>query len=100
MGGPAPTATNNASGTTVTLNCTPQAQVQQIISLAMGGTAVPAQPFPPFVESTPSLSFLFASPGLLAGPYVVRLQVDGVESAVSWTSGPPAKFTSPIVMVT
>jgi len=96
---PAPTATNGASGTTVTLKCTPDAQVRQIISLAMGGSAVPAQPFPPLVTITPDLSFLFPAPGLASGPYVIRLQVDGVESAVKWTAGPPAKFISPIVTV-
>jgi len=92
---PPPTATQTAAGTVVAVNFTPQARPAQIISLAMGGTAVPPKPF---TSNVSALSFLFPSPGLLAGPYVVRLQVDGVDSAVTWSPSPP-KFTSPIATV-
>jgi hypothetical protein len=102
MSSPAPTVLNDASGTTITLNCTPDVQPRQVVSLAMGGKAVPANTF---TSNTPTLSFLFAAPGLASGPYVIRLQVDGVESAVSWTAGTagpppvPPQFTAPIVNV-
>jgi hypothetical protein len=96
---PPPAVTQDASGTTVTLNCAPDAQARQIISLVMGGTAIPAQPLPPLVTITPTLSFLFAAPGLAPGPYVIRLQVDGVDSAVSWSATPTPHFTAPIVTV-
>lgn len=91
-----PVVTNTVAGTTITVNCTPQVQQRQIISLSMGGTSVPAQPF---LTITPQVSFLFPSPGLAAGNYVIRLQVDGVESAVTWTAKPKPAFTSPMVTV-
>jgi hypothetical protein len=96
MSGTPPTAANSAAGTLVTLHCTPQVQAHQLVFLAMGGTAVPAQTF---ASPASTLSFLFPTPGLTPGPYVIRLQVDGVESAVSWSVGPPAKFTNPLVTV-
>ena len=96
MSSPAPTVSNDASGTTITLDCTPDVQPQQLVSLAAGGIAVPANAF---TSSTSTLSFLFPTPGLASGPYVMRLQVDGVDSAVSWTAGPPPRFTAPMVNV-
>jgi hypothetical protein len=93
--GPPPTVTNIAAGTSVALNCTPQVRPTQMIALAMGGTAMPPQPF---TSNTSALTFLFPAPGLPPGPYVIRLQVDGVESAVSWSASPP-QFTAPIVTV-
>ena len=98
---PAPTIVSGPTGTSVTLNCTPQVQPQQDVSLAMGGTAVPANPIPPPPPaSTPTLSFLFPTPGLPSGPYVARLQIDGVESTVTWSASPsPPHFTTPILNV-
>jgi len=97
MSSPAPTVTNTPAGTVVKLNCTPQVQPRQIISLAMGGTAVPPEAF---TIQTPTLSFLFPTPGLPPGTYVVRLQVDGVESSVKWSATPaPPRFTFPLVTV-
>lgn len=90
-----PVVTNTAAGTSVALNCTPEVRPAQVIALAMGGTAAPPQPFG---ANTSSLTFLFPSPGLPPGPYVARLQVDGVESAVSWSASPP-QFTAPMVTV-
>jgi hypothetical protein len=92
---PPPVVTNTAAGTSVALHCTPDARPAQVIALAMGGTAAPPQPFG---ANTSSLTFMFPAPGLPAGPYVIRLQVDGVDSAVSWSTSPP-QFTAPIVMV-
>jgi hypothetical protein len=92
---PPPTATATSAGTVVAVSFTPQARPTQVISLAMSGTAVPPEPF---TSNTSALTFLFPSPGLPPGAYVVRLQVDGVDSAVTWSS-PPPKFTSPIVTV-
>ncbi|HEY7334959.1 MAG TPA: DUF4255 domain-containing protein [Bryobacteraceae bacterium] len=101
MSSPAPTIANGPTGTSITLNCTPQVQPQQDVSLAMGGTAVPANPIPaPPPASTPTLSFLFPTPGLPNGPYVARLQIDGVESTVTWSATPaPPHFTTPILNV-
>ncbi len=93
-----PVVTNDASGTTVTVNATPFLQQQQTISLSMGGASAPAQLFTPPTTISPQVSFLFPTPGLAAGIYVIRLQVDGVESAVTWTASPPG-FTSPLVTV-
>jgi hypothetical protein len=98
---PAPVISNTPAGTSITLNCTPQVQPQQTVSLAMGGASVPANPIPPPPPaSTATLSFLFPTPGLAPGPYVARLQIDGVESVVTWSaSPPPPHFTSPILTV-
>jgi len=93
--GPPPAVINTAAGTSVTLNCTPEVRPPQLIALSMGGTAVPPQPFD---SNASSLTFVFGAPGLPPGPYVIRLQVDGVESAVSWSTSPP-QFTAPIVTV-
>jgi hypothetical protein len=96
---PAPVAVTNASGeVSVTLRCNPLVQPTQSVSLALGSSAVPAQPFT--VAANP-LSFQF--PALSPGPYLARLQVDGVDSPVSmgWTATPPKLpiFTGPFVGV-
>lgn len=92
---PAPVATGNASGILVMITCNPKVQTTQSISLALGSTAVPAQPL---TTATDTLSFQF--PALAAGPYLARLQVDGAESPVSvnW-SPPPPVFTGPFVTI-
>jgi len=93
---PAPTAVANAAGTLVTLSCNPQALPNQTVSLIMGSIAVFAQPF---AAATATLSFQF-TPALPSGPYLARLQVEGVVSpvAVDWSATPP-KFTGPMVTV-
>ncbi len=93
---PAPTATGNTAGTLVTLSCNPQVLPNQSVSLIMGANAVPAQPF---TAATATLSFQF-TPALAKGPYLARLQVDGVVSpvAVNWSVTPPT-FIGPMVTV-
>jgi hypothetical protein len=90
-----PTVMANASGTLVTLSCNPQVLPSQSISLALGGTSVPAQTFD---APTATLSFQF--PTLSPGSYLARLRVDGVDSsvAVNWAATPPT-FTGPFVTV-
>ena len=92
---PAPSVVPNAAGLLVTVNCDPEVLPNQSVSLALGGTAVPAVVFDVL---TPVLSFQF--PPLAAGPYLARLRVDGVESPVTvdWAAVPPA-FTGPWVTV-
>ena len=72
---PAPVATANASGILVMITCNPKVQTTQSISLALGSTAVPAQPS---TTATDTLSFQF--PALAAGPYWPAFQVDGAEN--------------------
>jgi uncharacterized protein DUF4255 len=91
----AATAAANASGTLVTLTANPQVVMGQTVSLAMGGTTAPAQPF---TAPTATLSFQF--PALAHGSYLARLRVDGVDSpvAVNWSVTPPS-FTAPFINV-
>jgi hypothetical protein len=93
---PAPSAVGNTAGTLVALSCNPQALPNQSVSLIMGASAVPAQPF---AAATAGLSFQF-TPALAKGPYLARLQVDGVVSpvVVNWSATPPT-FTGPMVTV-
>ena len=93
---PAPTVAASGSGTVVTLNCNPHVLPNQIVQLIMGANAVPMQPL---TAATAQLSFQF-TPALATGPYLARLQVDGVVSpvAVNWTATPPT-FTGPMVAV-
>ena len=91
----AATAAANASGTLVTLTANPQVVTGQTVSLAMGGTTAPAQPF---TAPTATLSFQF--PALAHGSYLARLRVDGVDSpvTVNWSATPPS-FTAPFINV-
>jgi hypothetical protein len=92
---PAPTVAANASGTLVTLSFDPLARPNQSVYLALGGTAVPAQPF-----GAPTATLSFQFPTLTPGSYLARLRVDGVDSpvAVDFTATPPT-FTGPFVIV-
>jgi hypothetical protein len=92
---PAPTAVTNALGTLVTLSCDPQALPNQSASLALGGTAAPAQAF-----DAPTATLNFQFPTLSPGSYLARLRVDGVESpvAVNWAATPPT-FAGPFITV-
>lgn len=91
-----PTATNNAQGTLVTLNCAPDVRPNQTVSLSLGGISAPAQIFD---AQTNSLSFQF--PTLPAGKYLIRLRVDGVDSPiqVDWTAKPQPKFLNPFLTI-
>lgn len=91
-----PTATNNPQGTLVTLKCAPDVRPSQTVSLSLGGVSAPAQTFD---TQTNSLSFQF--PTLPAGKYLIRLQVDGVDSPiqVDWTAKPLPKFLNPFLTI-
>jgi hypothetical protein len=85
---------NGVAGTLVTLTCNPWAWPIQSISLSLGEAAAPALTFE---APTNSLSFQF-TPALPGGSQVIRLQVDGVGSFVTWQKSPP-KFTGPEVTI-
>jgi hypothetical protein len=88
------TAVANSAGTLVTINCDPQVLPNQSVSLALGGASVPAQTF---AAPTATLTFQFPT---LSGPYLARLQVDGVDSPiqVKWHPPPPV-FSGPFLTV-
>jgi hypothetical protein len=88
----APTGTNNAAGTLVSISCAPQVVAGQTVSLSLGSYSAPAQAF-----STPASSLSFQFPSL-SGTFLVRLRVDGVDSPVqvNWNAKPPA-FVNPFV---
>ncbi len=85
---------NGVPGTLVTLTCNPYAWPMQSVLLILVGTAVPALTFE---SRTNSLSFQFA-PALPSGSQLIRLQVDGVASLVTWQKHPPL-FTGPKVTI-
>lgn len=90
-----PTPVTNASGSLVTITCNPNVQTTQSVSLALGSSAVPAQPL-----TTATNTLVFQFPALASGQYLARLQVDGVESpvTVNWSVTPPV-FTGPFVKI-
>jgi len=89
------TAAANSSGTLITLTCSPQVVPGQTVSLALGGTTVPAQTL-----GAPTTTLGFQFPALPHGAYLARLRVDGVDSpvAVNWSATPPS-FTGPFITV-
>jgi hypothetical protein len=91
-----PAVTNSAAETTVTLECDPDIQPSQSVSLLLGGSSTPAESF---TAATSSLTFVF-KPGLATGSYVARLQVDGVVGPVTLSVPPaPPAITGPSVNV-
>jgi hypothetical protein len=62
--------------------------------LILSGAAAPAKDF---TSVTNALSFQFTPP-LPSGLQLIRLQVDGVTSLVTWQKSPPA-FTGPMVTI-
>jgi hypothetical protein len=91
---PLPTVTPSSTGLLVTVNCTPQVRPNQTVTFALGGTTVPAVVF-----DTPTSTLSFQFPALLAGTYLARLRVDGVESPVQLTTTHPPSFNGPWVTV-
>jgi hypothetical protein len=85
---------NGVAGTLVSLNCNPDVRPSQNVSLMVGGAAAPALDF---AAVTNALSFQF-TPALPSGSQIIRLQVDGVTSLVTWQKSPPA-FTGPKVTI-
>ena len=88
-------STSSATETTVTLNCDPNVNPNQTVSLALGTMSVPAQPF-----TAPASALTFQFPLLASGQYLARLRVDGVESsvAVNFKATPPV-FTGPFLTI-
>jgi Pvc16 N-terminal domain len=85
----------NVSGVLINVTCSPNVQDLQTVSLALGSTAVPAQPF-----TAPAGALSFQFPPLPSKAYLARLQVDGVDSPVTIdTSVTPPVFTAPFVTV-
>ena len=89
------TAVANASGTLVTITCSPQAAPGQAAYLALGSAQAPSAAI---TAATSTLSFQF--PTLAHGSYLARLTVDGVTSpiAINFTAKPP-QFTGPFITV-
>lgn len=85
---------NGVAGTLVSLKCNPDVQLAQDVLLVLGTTPAPANDF---IAPTNALSFQFFPP-LAAGLRLIRLQVDGVTSLVTWQKSPPA-FTGPKVTI-
>jgi hypothetical protein len=88
-------AVTNALGTLVTVNCKSEVLPNQSVSLALAGTSIPARVF-----DAPTTTLTFQFPALGSGPYLARLQVDGVDSpiTVQWTPPPPI-FIGPTLNV-
>lgn len=91
---PAPSVTNSATQTQVTLNTDPQVKTTQTVALLLGSNSAPAQPF---TTAGGPITFQF-SPALAAGSYIALLQVDGVIGPVTFTTSPPA-ITGPTLAV-
>jgi hypothetical protein len=89
------TVVANTAGSLVTLTCSPQVVAGQTVSLALGGSSQPAQPF-----TAPTVSLSFQFPTLSAGSYLARLRIDDVDSpvGVNFSATPPA-FTGPFITV-
>jgi type 1 fimbria pilin len=85
---------NGVPGTLVSLKCNPDVRPMQNVSLILSGAAAPAKDF---ATVTDTLSFQF-TPKLPGGLQLIRLQVDGVTSLVTWQKSPPA-FTGPMVTI-
>jgi hypothetical protein len=85
---------HSVPGTLVSLTCNPDVRPTQNVSLVLGGAAAPAEDV---TAVTNALSFQFTPP-LPSGSQLIRLQVDGVTSLVSWQKSPPA-FTGPRVTI-
>ncbi len=92
---PAPTAVTSADGTLITLTCKPQLLPSQSVTLILGPTAITAKAF-----AAPTATISFPFPTLTPGPYLARLNVDGIESPpiVNWDAIPPS-FTGPFLTV-
>jgi len=93
-----------ARGATLTLQIDPQVTRTQRVVLLLGTTAIERQPDPP-AQTAPTASVAFKIPNALptSTGYLVRVEVDGVESKLDQdaTPGPNfGKFIAPKVAVT
>ena len=85
---PVTIARDSNGSATVALDCLPAARPEQRVSLLLGTQEVIAQPF-----TVPTTSLVFAVENAPPGDHLVRLRVDGVESAiVDHAAQPPVFF--------
>jgi hypothetical protein len=71
------TVSASAGAATLRLGCDPPLQLDQRVSLLLGGTPIPANPF-----GAPATSVSFTLRDIPAAVYLARLRVDGADSAV------------------
>jgi hypothetical protein len=81
------TVTASTGSATLTLGCDPPVQLNQRVSLLLGGTEIVANAF-----TAPASSLAFTLANIPAGVYYARLRVDGADSALvaDMTKTPPA----------
>jgi len=91
---PAATA---SSGATITVTVSPSVRRTQEVVLLLGDHVIPAVPLPP--ESFPSATVQFQLRDIPAGPYLMRIRVDGAESRLTVDPG-TKKYTGPQYTVT
>jgi len=80
-------AKRSKNDATLTLTCSPEVRPEQQASLLLGSQEVKPDPLP---GQTNSLSFTIRN--AIAGDYLVRLRIDGVDSLLVDRSGPQPKF--------
>jgi len=80
-------AKRSKNDATLTLTCSPEVRPEQQASLLLGSQEVKPDPL---AGQTNSLSFTIRN--AIAGDYLVRLRIDGVDSLLVDRSGPQPKF--------
>jgi hypothetical protein len=91
---PITVARDGAGNATITLDCQPQLRPGQRVSLILGALEVIAQPF---TLATGTITFVVAAAPV--GDHLVRLRVDGIESAlVNYAAKPPVFFNRRITI--
>jgi hypothetical protein len=83
-----------AGAVTVTVTCTPRLRPEQEsqVRLLFGVSDVKAQSITTPANPAAPTTLTFAVPGMVAGAYVVRLRVDGIDSLPITVSGSPPKL--------
>ncbi len=79
----------------ITLDCQPQVRPEQRVSLLLGTREVPAEPFN---TATSTLSFVVEAASV--GDHLVRLRVDGIESAIIDRAATPPVFLNHWISIT
>ena len=82
-------ASATAGTINLTITCKPRLRDQQTVLLLLGGQQVVPQSISTPADPTQPSTITFAVPGVVAGTYVVRLRVDGVDS-IPIVQGKPA----------
>ena len=81
---------------TITLNCQPQVRKGQQVSLLLGALEVFAKPF----TIAPTGTLTFEVPAAPTGDHLVRLRVDGIESAIIDRAATPPVFFNRRIRIT